>query len=467
LSNEEAIRVFHGIDNGEVDTVYVNNAVKRELDLHRPFIDSIVLEKDGKEYRRVKEVMDVWFDSGAMPFAQVHYPFEGQKGGLFKKDTLPYPADFISEAVDQTRGWFYTLHAVGVLMGRGRAYKNCICLGHILDAQGKKMSKSIGNIVNPWEMMDKYGVDTLRLWMYSVNQPGDSKNFDEKTVAELRNKVFNLFYNVLAFYELYRDQSLEEGDVKSENVLDVWIMARFQELVNSMTESLDSYKLLEPVRALRDFIDDLSTWYLRRSRDRLKDGDAGAKKTLYYVLKNTAKLMAPFAPFAAEDIWQKLKNSKDAESVHLAHWPKAEKVDETVLSEMETVRNQCATGNMIRKEKAIPLKQPLATFFVKDVLEKYADLIKEELNVKEIKQGSEVSFDTNITPELKREGDFREFLRSVQGLRKDANLSPNELVILVAPESNKELIKGFEEELKKVAGVREIKFGGEETRIEK
>lgn len=451
----------------ELDFIPLPHNQNYELDLHRPFIDSIVLEKDGVEYRRVKEVMDVWFDSGAMPFAQVHYPFEGQKGGLFKKDTLPYPADFISEAVDQTRGWFYTLHAVGVLMGRGRAYKNCICLGHILDAQGKKMSKSIGNIVNPWEMMDKYGVDTLRLWMYSVNQPGDSKNFDEKTVAELRNKVFNLFYNVLAFYELYRDQSLEEGDVKSENVLDVWIMARFQELVNSMTESLDSYKLLEPVRALREFIDDLSTWYLRRSRDRLKDGDVGAKKTLYYVLKNTAKLMAPFAPFAAEDIWQKLKNSKDAESVHLAHWPKAEKVEETVLSEMETVRNQCATGNMIRKEVAIPLKQPLATFFVKDVLEKYADLIKEELNVKEIKQGSEVSFDTNITPELKREGDFREFLRSVQGLRKDANLSPNELVILVAPESNKELIKGFEEELKKVAGVREIKFGGEETRIEK
>jgi isoleucyl-tRNA synthetase len=170
---------------------------------------------------------------------------------------------------------------------------------------------------------------------------------------------------------------------------------------------------------------------------------------------------------AAEDVWQKLKNSKDVESVHLATWPKAEKVDEKVLNEMEIVRNQCTTGNMIRKEKAIPLKQPLATFFVKDVLEKYADLIKEELNVKEIKQGSEVSFDTNITPELKREGDFREFLRSVQGLRKDADLSPSELVILIAPESSKELIKGFEDELKKTAGLKEIKFGGEEIRIDK
>lgn len=438
-----------------------------ELDLHRPFIDDVVLERDGKTFRRVKEVMDVWFDSGAMPFAQVHYPFEGQKGGLFKKDKLPFPADFISEAVDQTRGWFYTLHAVGVLMGRGRAYKNCICLGHILDAQGKKMSKSIGNIVNPWEMMDKYGVDTLRLWMYSVNQPGDSKNFDEKTVAELRNKVFNLFYNVLAFYELYRDGESEVGSRKSEHVLDIWILARFNELANSMTESLDNYKLLEPVRALRDFIDDLSTWYLRRSRDRLKDGDTEAKQTLYYVLKNTAKLMAPFAPFAAEDIWQKLKTADDVESIHLADWPKAGKVDEKVLNEMETVRDLCTKGNMIRKEIAIPIKQPLATFFVPNVLDSYVDIIKEELNVKEVKQGSEIAFDKTITPELKREGDFREFLRSVQGLRKDSNLLPNELVTLVVPASNKELIGGFEEELKKTAGLKEIKFEGEEIKIEK
>ena len=468
LSNEKAANLFHEIDNGEVFVVYVDNKTGKELDLHRPFIDDVVLEKDGRTYTRVKEVMDVWFDSGAMPFAQVHYPFEGQKGGLFKKDTLPYPADFISEAVDQTRGWFYTLHAVGVLMGRGRAYKNCICLGHILDAQGKKMSKSIGNIVNPWEMMDKYGVDTLRLWMYSVNQPGDSKNFDEKTVAELRNKVFNLFYNVLAFYELYRDQSLEEGDTKSENVLDVWIMARFQELTNSMTESLDSYKLLEPVRALRDFIDDLSTWYLRRSRDRLKDGDAGAKKTLYYVLKNTAKLMAPFAPFAAEDIWQKLKNSKDVESVHLAQWPETEKINSQIILAMSNVRELCTIGNALRKNLNIPLKQPLAFLFVPQVPpDSFQSIIKEELNVKEVKEGKEVSFDTNITPELKREGDFREFLRGVQGLRKDANLSPNELVILAAPESNKELIKGFEDELKKTAGLKEIKFGGEEIKIEK
>ncbi|MFM7088947.1 MAG: class I tRNA ligase family protein, partial [Candidatus Paceibacterota bacterium] len=169
-----------------------------ELDLHRPYIDEVVLEKDDKEFYRTKEVMDVWFDSGAMPFAQDHYPFENKDF----VDDAGYPADYISEAIDQTRGWFYTLHAVGVLMGRGKAYRNVICLGHLLDAKGKKMSKSIGNIVDPWVMLEKYGVDTLRLWMYSVNQPGESKNFDEKTVIDLNRQVFGLYYNVLAFYEL-------------------------------------------------------------------------------------------------------------------------------------------------------------------------------------------------------------------------------------------------------------------------
>ncbi len=463
LSNKEAIKVFHGIDNGEAIPVYVDAKTNRELDLHRPFIDDVILEKDGKVFRRVKEVLDVWFDSGAMPFAQHHYPFENKD----YVDGPGYPADFISEAVDQTRGWFYTLHAVGIFMGKGKAYKNCICLGHILDSKGKKMSKSIGNIVNPWEMMDKYGVDTLRLWMYSVNQPGDSKNFDEKTVAELRGKVFNLLYNVLAFYELYRDRKLEVVSRKSENVLDVWILERLKELTNSMTENLDNYKLLEPVRALRDFIDDLSTWYLRRSRDRLKDGDADAKATLYNVLIDVARLLAPFAPFAAEDIWQKLKIEGDAESVHLASWPESKRPNEDVLNEMETVRNQCTTGNMLRKQLNIPLKQPLATFFVPNVLEKYEEIIKEELNVKDVREGSEASFDTSITPELRREGDFREFLRGVQGLRKDADLSPSDMVNLIVPESSKEIITGFEDELKKVAGIKEIKFGGEEIKIEK
>src|SRR3989338_4919766 len=183
-----------------------------------------------------------------------------------------------------------------------------ICLGHLLDAIGK------------------YGVDTIRLWMYSVNQPGESKNFDEKTVTLLQQQVFGLLYNVLAFYELYRDKNLEENaKSKSKNILDVWLLEKLDELIEFSTKNLDSYKLLEPTRALRDFIGDLSTWYLRRSRERIKEGEKDAKRTLYYVLKTLAKLMAPFAPFTAEDIWIKLRNENDRESVHLTEWPKKSK----------------------------------------------------------------------------------------------------------------------------------------------
>lgn len=465
LSNEDAVkRIYGNLGNGSINPVFVDVNTKRELDLHRPFIDDIILEKDGKKFTRVKEVMDVWFDSGAMPFAQDHYPFENKEW----IDTKGFPGDFISEAIDQTRGWFYTLHAVGVLMGRGNAYKNVICLGHILDKEGKKMSKSVGNIVNPWEMMDKYGVDTLRLWMYSVNQPGESKNFDEKTVSELHNKVFNLFYNVLAFYELYRDKDLEnDAYPESSNILDKWILARLSQLVKEMTENLDRYKLLEPVRALRDFIDDLSTWYLRRSRDRLKDGEAEAKKTLYYVLKQVSVLMAPFAPFSAEDVWQKLKLSNDTESVHLVSWPEVKDVDEEVLKDMKTTRELVTAGLEQRQKAGIKVRQPLSTLEVAEKLStEYLELIKEEVNVKEVGVGKEISINTEITPELKKEGDYREFLRSVQGLRKDLDLSPEDMVSITIPENQKEVIAGFEEDFKKVAGIKEINWG-EEIKIEK
>lgn len=408
-----------------------------QIDLHRPFIDDLELVGENCEpLTRVKEVMDVWFDSGAMPFAQDHYPFDEKK--------VLYPADFISEAIDQTRGWFYTLHAVGILMGRGKAYKNVICLGHLLDAKGKKMSKSIGNVVDPWEVMDKYGVDTLRLWMYSVNQPGESKNFDEKTVVLVHQQVFGLLYNVLAFYELYRDISLEPSaySLKPTNVLDQWILARMNELVKLSTENLDGYKLLEPVRAIRDFIGDLSTWYLRRSRDRIKsasvensgetrDGD-NAKETLYFVLKNLAKVMAPFAPFAAEDIWLKLKTKDDVESVHLSEWPEATKVDADVLKSMQIVRDICTAGNAERQKVNIGVRQPLGKLEIKnfELRNEYAELIKEELNVKKIEENknldTEIKLDTEITPALKAEGEYREFMRELQDRRKKLGLNPGD-----------------------------------------
>lgn len=493
ILNVEGFHYFKNAQVKKLDFVPLPHNENYELDPHRPFIDDVVLEKDGKAFRRVKEVMDVWFDSGAMPFAQDHYPFEKENGfnpkhGLFSS-SHGYPADFISEAIDQTRGWFYTLLAVGVLMEAGTPYKNVICLGHLLDKEGKKMSKSIGNIVNPWEQMDKFGVDTLRLWMYSVNQPGDSKNYDEKTVAEIHNKIFNLFYNVLSFYELYRDTALETNNEKLEtnNVLDQWILARLNELVTETTESMDAFKVLEPVRALREFIDDLSTWYLRRSRDRIKDGDTEAKKTLYTVMKTAAQIMAPFAPFAAEDIWQKLKNDTDQESVHLSGWPEAGKVDAGVLEKMKLTRELVERVLFGRQLKKINVRQPLAQLQLGSnyfLPEEYLNLLKEETNIKEIKKSGNLplddkwfairrfnqnsqediimSLDTEITPELKQEGDYRELVRVIQGIRKEKGLKPSDVIELTLPGSYKEIANQFEENLKKTVLAKSIDFSSEE-----
>ena len=430
-----------------------------ELDLHRPYIDTIILEKDGKEYKRTKEVMDVWFDSGAMPFAQDHYPFENKE----LVDGVGFPADYISEAIDQTRGWFYTLHAIGVLMGRGNAYKNVICLGHILDDKGKKMSKSLGNIVDPWIMMEKYGVDTLRLWMYSVNQPGESKNFDEKTVALLNQQVFGLLYNVLSFYEIYRDKDLENNEnIKSENLLDLWILARYEELNNLAQKNLDNYKLLEPVRAIREFVGDLSTWYLRRSRDRIKDEDKNARQTLYFVLKNLAKILAPFAPFSAEDIWQKLKNKEDEESVHLASWPESKKVNDKIITDMSKVRDMVSSGLQLRQKAGIPVRQPLASFQIneQEIDTEYLEIIKDELNVKDVVKGQEISIDLNITPELKQEGIYREIVRGVQDMRKEIGLIPSDIISLYinTDKTGQEIVNKFLDDMLKTVGSKEVIF---------
>ncbi len=474
----EQTRQYKNFDNAEmrvIDFAPLPHNEQYEIDLHRPFIDDVVLVKpatdhtgEARTFRRVKEVMDVWFDSGSMPFAQNHYPF-GSPQLHSGQATLAYPADFISEAIDQTRGWFYTLHAIGILMGRGKAYKNVICIGHILDAEGKKMSKSIGNIVDPWQEINRFGVDTLRLWMYSVNQPGDSKNYDPKTVMELERQVFGLLYNILSFYELYRDQDLEAQLPHSENVLDQWIMARLNLTIGICTDSLDHYKLMEPVRAIKDLIGDLSTWYLRRSRDRLKDGDESSKKILYYVLKTIAQLLAPFAPFAAEDIWFILRNSKGngPVSVHLSGWPTVTmtSLDEIVLLEkMITVRSICTIGNALRKKLAIPVRQPLQSITVRsEVLgTEYLTLIQDELNVKQVlfdmALDEEAMLDTAITPALKAEGDYRELIRAVQDLRKAKGLTPSDAIALTLPAAMEETLAPSMEDFKKTVLAKEVSF---------
>ncbi|MDP3996679.1 MAG: class I tRNA ligase family protein [bacterium] len=460
----------------EASFVYVDNSTGKELDPHKPRVDEISLIcKCGGEMKRVKEVMDVWFDSGAMPFAEDHYPFKNKD----YIDEKGYPADYICEAIDQTRGWFYTLHAIGVLMGKGAAYKNVISLGHLLEAKGKKMSKSLGNVIDPKEQMEKYGADALRFWMYSVNQPGEAKNYDEKTVDEIVKKVFNLADNVLQFYLLYSKDgthNMEHATSEKGHVLDKWVLARLGQLVGEVTEGLDNYKLLEPARAIREFIGDLSQWYLRRSRDRIKEGDKEALTTLRHVLIELSKLLAPFTPFFAEHLYQSLHDTcytLHDKSVHLEEWPKHGTWNmehgTKMLEDMEEVRRIVSLALEQRAKASIKVRQPLNKLKVKSLKFKVGDeqminLVKDEVNVKEVVLddtiSGEVEIDTEITPKLKEEGTVREFIRAVQDLRKKKGLNPSDSVVLKvkADDTGKAFLEKNKSEIQKTAGLKDMSF---------
>ncbi len=433
-----------------------------EIDLHRPYVDDVILYSDnGTTLTRVKEVMDVWFDSGCMPYAQDHYPFENKEW----VDTHGFPADYIAEAIDQTRGWFYTLHAVGVILGRGRAYKNVICLGHILDDKGKKMSKSLGNIVNPWEMMALHGVDALRLFMYSVNQPGDSKNFDQSTVDDITKKVFNPLINTVALYELYAKETTV-NPFESPHVLDVWILATLSRLITTTTKALDEYRLLESSRAIREFIADLSQWYVRRSRDRYKgDSDEDtmyALATTRYVLETLAKVMAPFTPFIAEEVYQKVRTKESPLSVHLASWPQAEGDNQEAITTMEATRGVVSRALKLRASAGIKVRQPLRALLLHSDIAIYPELIKEEVNVKEViydrKEGEEVSLDTTLDEILIEEGILRDLLRAIQDTRKEKGLSPFDSASLTvcAELKTRAFIERYQSEIMKTTKVINI-----------
>ncbi|MCR4274976.1 MAG: class I tRNA ligase family protein [Candidatus Campbellbacteria bacterium] len=445
-----------------------------DIDLHKPYIDEVpvVCPKCEFEMKRTPEVMDVWFDSGSMPFAQDHYPFENEKW----VDGKGYPAQYISEAIDQTRGWFYTLHAVGVLMGKGRAFENVICLGHILDAQGKKMSKSIGNVINPWEAMAKHGVDVIRFWMYSVNQPGDTKNFDEKTVDEVSKKVFMIARNVVKFYEMYKEET-PISNIKyqiSKHVLDVWILSRLDELLTEVTEGLNTYHTFEPTRAIKDFIQDFSTWYIRRSRDRFKSDDAEDKAhalgTTRHVLKTLATAMAPFTPFFAEEMYSSAGG--ELESVHLEEWPSYTKTvknkPEKIITGMQKIRDVASRALEARMSAGIKVRQPLASLSLRGgnlTLQKFPELvalISDEVNVKEVlfkeDTGWDVELDTAVTPELKKEGDVRDLMRAIQDFRKTSGLTASDTPTLsvVTNEEGKKLIEEHKEALIKSTNLKDL-----------
>ncbi len=442
---------------------------KKELgvdleDLHRPYIDDIKFACDcGGEMIRDLSVLDCWFDSGAMPFAQHHYPFS--ENDLSDK----FPADYICEAIDQTRGWFYTLLAISTLMDKGPAYKNVICLGHINDKEGKKMSKSKGNVVDPWQVINQYGADAVRQHLYTLNSPGEGKNYDLNDVRDVFRQNIILLNNIYNFYSLYADKdSIGEVElIKSDNILDQWLLNRLNSLNQKMSRYLENYQVYEAAREIPLFIDDFSTWYLRRSRDRFKGEDLKDKQSalLYtrFTLQELAKLIAPFMPFVAEITWQEVSNFKFKDvdkSVHLSAWPKFQEINTDVLEQMTELRKLVELGLAARDEHKIKIRQKLAKAIVygplKRMTDDYLQLLADELNVVEIEWQTEkgetkVILDTNITEELKLEGFKRDFIRLVNALRKEAGLSIEDKASVVWQGSKdlESIIIGMDNELKK------------------
>jgi len=392
------------------------------LDLHRPYVDEIQFpcpECNGT-MRRVPELIDVWFDSGAMPVAQWHYPFENQE--IFKKQ---FPADFICEAVDQTRGWFYSLHAISTLLFESECYRNVICLGLVLDYQGQKMSKSHGNTVNPWDVLVEHGADAFRWYLYTAGQPGQERRFSVDLVGEVVRNFTLTLWNVYSFFVTYAnlDNWSPAGQDSiltcSFSDLDRWLLSELHALVRDVTTALETYDVTGATRPIQVFVDSLSKWYLRRSRRRFWKSESDADKnaayaTLYEALVTLSKLLAPTMPFLAEELYQNLVRSTDPkapESVHLTDWPIFDdsRIDDGLNTDMELVVKLASLGHSARNQAAIKVRQPLseAAFAVGSapevrVLEQYADLLADELNVKQVRAlgsaGEAVSYSLNPLP---------------------------------------------------------------------
>ncbi|MGB2856230.1 MAG: isoleucine--tRNA ligase [Dehalococcoidia bacterium] len=425
-------------------------------DLHRPYVDGVVYDcpKCGREMRRVPEVIDCWFDSGAMPFAQWHYPFENQT--LFEER---FPADYICEAVDQTRGWFYSLHAISILLKERPCFKNVICLGHILDSTGEKMSKTKGNVVTPGEVLDASGADALRWYLYTSSPPGNVRRFSSQLVEEVVRKFLLTVWNTYSFFVTYANiDKFDPGTTASLEELaelDRWILSELNQLIDGVTHALDQYDPTGAGRMIEDFVQNLSNWYVRRSRRRFWKSENDADKlaayaTLYRCLVTLAKLLAPFTPFVAEEIYQNLVRSFDRsapESVHLADYPQADldKVDEELSADTRLVMAVSSMGRSARAKSGLKVRQPLAKILVRvrskkeeAGLNRMATQVLEELNVKELhvvgnipvdeapdwpvveEGGLVVMIDSDITPELADEGLARELVHRLQMMRKQA-----------------------------------------------
>ncbi|KKU56547.1 hypothetical protein A3H89_03970 [Candidatus Amesbacteria bacterium RIFCSPLOWO2_02_FULL_48_11] len=416
-----------------------------QLDLHRPYIDTVSWECascPGK-MQRLPFVLDCWFDSGSMPFAQLHYPFEN-------KSQLQnyFPADYICEAIDQTRGWFYTLQAVSTLLGYGSPYKNVICLGLALDEKGNKMSKSKGNIVDPWEVINIAGVDAMRWYFYSAVTPGESFRFSVGLVQEVNRRLLLILWNIYSFFTTYAniDSWIPQNTSQTvQNILDIWITGRLYELINSVTDKLDKYNIYGSTSELESFVVDLSTWYIRRSRDRVGPSATDSPDkisfytTTFFVLTHLCQLLAPFVPFVSDAIYINLTGE---ESVHLSAWPKGRSLnlkEKEILEQMKVVRKIVELALSQRKSAGIKVRQPLRKISIgsPSLSQTLYFLIKDEVNVKEVewnkKQELTVSLELDLDSNLISEGQAREIIRSAQELRKALGAKLDQKIHLTAP----------------------------------
>jgi len=495
LSNEETLGAPY-IKVGEIRKVSFNNypynTITSELDLHKPYVDNVYLKckKCKGKMSRVKEVADVWFDSGCMPYAQYHYPFSCAKRPTTNdlqlttlQKCIQFPADFISEAMDQTRGWFYTLLAISTALDLGPAYKNVIVQGLVLDKKGIKISKSKGNAVDPWEMINKYGSDIVRWYFYTINSVGEYKKFDELDLGKAYRRFIAIIFNSFVFLDTYGSHNFQllTFNFKQCNLIDRWILARLNKMTTEVTDGLEKYDITSACKSIESFVDDLSRWYIRRSRRRFQKPEnqkdlEEVSSILSHCLLELSKLIAPFVPFFADALYLSLACSEQSRgvdnhesSVHLCDWPmiKDEFTNNEIIEKMEEARRIASLGLALRAEKKLKVRQPLAKLeintkklSIKD--NEFTDLIKEEVNVKEVvinlQLKTEIDLDTVITQELREEGLMRDLARMVQDLRQSGNCVPKDRVFLMI-ETDKEIeavIGRNSETLKKDVGAGEI-----------